>query len=209
MNWVKIELYNSIFITYNPKHVEPTKKMLFGRFFESCFHHSKLKKLSLGDENWEQVLVIFRLWKLSGIFIIIINQWDPSLCIVHTYLYFPLPSPMTLSYSLVAFSFFLSFSSFAFLTKNHPKKKKKKSPQRQTHNHTHNKTQTHKHLKQFFIKLINTNPQSHPQQTQIHHHTMATQTRKCKKEERDRFERWSMWRLERWRSTNPMGFFYK
>ena len=207
MNLVKIELYNSIFITYNPKHVEPTKKMLFGKFFESCFHHSKLKKLSFGDENWEQVLVIFRLWKLSGIFIIIINQWDPSLCIVHTYLYFPLPSPMTLSYSLVASSFFLSFSAFAFLTENHPQKKN-------PHKYKPIITPTTRHKpiniwNNFFIKLINTNPQSHPQQTQIHHHTMATQTRKCKKEERDRFERWSMWRLERWRSTNPMGFFYK
>ena len=184
----------------------PQKKMLFGKFFESCFHHSKLKKLSLGDENWEQVLVIFRLWKLSGIFIIIINQWDPSLCIVHTYLYSPLPSPMTLSYSLVAFSFFLSFSSFAFLTENHPKKKKN------PHKDKPIITPTTRHKptniwNNFFIKLINANPQSHPQQTQIHHHTMATQTRKCKKEERDRFERWSMWKLERWRSTNPMGFF--
>ena len=124
----------------------------------------------------------------------------------------PLLSPPLPNDSFLYFSCLLFLSFFLFICFPHQKspKKKKKNPHKDKPIIT--PTTRHKPTNiwnNFFIKLINTNPQSHPQQTQIHHHTMATQTRKCKKEERDRFERWSMWRLERWRSTNPMGFFYK
>jgi len=44
LDWVKTELYISVFITHNPKHVRPIRELLFGKIFESCSHHSKLKK---------------------------------------------------------------------------------------------------------------------------------------------------------------------
>ena len=53
------ELYNSVSSliiqnTWNPHKKKKEKKKLFGKFFECCFYHSKLKKLkklSLSDEN--------------------------------------------------------------------------------------------------------------------------------------------------------------
>ena len=44
LDWVKTELYNSIFITHNLKQVGPMEEFLFGIIFYSCSHHSKLKK---------------------------------------------------------------------------------------------------------------------------------------------------------------------
>ena len=51
LDWHKTEWYHSVFMTHNPKFVGPTGKKLFGLFFEWCFHHLKLKNLSLSDEN--------------------------------------------------------------------------------------------------------------------------------------------------------------
>ena len=50
--------FNSVSITHNPNIVGPAKRTLYGLVIGCCFHHSKLKNLSLGDGNWEQKFCI-------------------------------------------------------------------------------------------------------------------------------------------------------
>ena len=85
----------------------PTKKFLFGLIINSCFHHSKLKNLSLSDGNRKQEIGVFSFWELSfsGIFVKLSKEWDPPIWLVPS-------SNVSLQPVLLCLSSFFIFFSF-------------------------------------------------------------------------------------------------